>query len=88
MSAALQTAAAALIAARHALIDAQLKHNQALAAANAAEAELIEAYQNDDNDDVGAAVVCNGYALVLVEEYWEVAAGQKIQMHKIMGAAS
>ena len=88
MSAALQAAAAALIAARSALIDAQLQHHKAQVAANDAEATLIEAYLNDDSADCGSAFVCNGYALVLIEEYWEKNHGSKVEMHRLLGVAS
>lgn len=88
MSAALQAAAAELIAARQAVIDAQLKHHHAQVAANAAEDALIDELDSGVGEDFGTAVVCNGYALILTEEYWEKNHGDKIEMHRLLGGAS
>jgi hypothetical protein len=88
VSAALQEAAKALIVARFVHEQAQSNERHANVAAIAFEKALIDAYLNDESGGGGKAIICNGYALLLAEEYWDAPAGKKFSIHKVFGAAS
>ena len=86
MSAPLQSAADAYIAAR----DANLRAEEAARIArhnfHAAEKSLLDSIINGPT--VGEAVVMGGNVLLLNEEYWDLPAGSRITVRRLIADAS
>lgn len=85
---AVQTAAAAYLAARSA-------HSAAAQAATDAHRALIDAekaLQNavlfEGDEDDGTAVVQGDVVIIFPEEYWERPAGDQLQVHRLAGGAA
>lgn len=88
MSAELQAAGVAYLAARRAYQDALDQVRQAQKALNAAEHEVIEGVMNHGSEDAATAFVCSGVVLMVKPEYWDLPDGERIATERLLELGS